>query len=72
VFENRVPRKIFCSKREEMAGGWRELRSEEVHKLNNLNFTRVSKPRRMRWTEHVARLAEMINAYNSLVGETEG
>jgi len=55
-----------------MAGGWRELRSEEVHKLNNLNFTRVSKPRRMRWTEHVARLAEMINAYNSLVGETEG
>jgi hypothetical protein len=31
VFENRVLRRIFGTKREEVAGGWRRLHNEELH-----------------------------------------
>jgi hypothetical protein len=33
VFENRVLRRIFGPKRDEVTGGWRELRNEELHNL---------------------------------------
>jgi hypothetical protein len=33
VFENRVPRRMFGPKREEVAGGWRRLHNEELQKL---------------------------------------
>jgi len=33
VCENRVLRRIFGTKREELAGGWGRLRNEELHKL---------------------------------------
>jgi hypothetical protein len=33
VFENRVLRRIFWQKRDEMVGGWGELRNEELHNL---------------------------------------
>jgi hypothetical protein len=33
VFENRVLRRIFGSKREEVTGGWRKLHNEELHSL---------------------------------------
>jgi hypothetical protein len=33
MFENRVLRKIFGPKREEVAGGWRRLHNEELHNL---------------------------------------
>jgi hypothetical protein len=33
VFENRVLRRIFGPKREEVAGGWRRLHNEELHNL---------------------------------------
>jgi hypothetical protein len=33
VFGNRVLRRIFGSKREEVAGGWRRLHNEELHNL---------------------------------------
>jgi hypothetical protein len=50
VFENRVLRRIFGPKREEVAGGWRRLHSEELHSLYALpNFIRVVMSRRMRW-----------------------
>jgi hypothetical protein len=32
-FENRVLRKIFGPKREEVGGGWRRLYNEELHNL---------------------------------------
>jgi hypothetical protein len=35
VFEKRVARKIFGSKRDKMAGGWRKLHNEELHGLIN-------------------------------------
>jgi hypothetical protein len=59
VFENRVLRRIFGPKREEMAEGWRRLHNEELHNLySSLNIIRVIKSRRMRWVRHAARMRE--------------
>jgi hypothetical protein len=33
MFENRALRRIFRSEREEVVGGWRRLRDEELHNL---------------------------------------
>jgi hypothetical protein len=63
--------RIFGSKREEGARGWRKLHKEELHKLDTApNIIRVIKSRRMRWG-HVARTGEMRNAYSTLVGIPE-
>jgi hypothetical protein len=35
VFENRVLRRIFGPKRDEVMGGWRKLQNEETHNLNS-------------------------------------
>jgi hypothetical protein len=49
VFENRVLRRIFGPKREEVAGGWRRLHNEELHNLYaSRNIDRVIKSRKMR------------------------
>jgi hypothetical protein len=59
-------------KRDEVTGGWRKLHNEELH---NLHFSpaiiRMTKSRRMRWAEHVARMGEKKNAYRVLVGKPE-
>jgi hypothetical protein len=71
VFENRVLRRIFGPKREEVAGGWRKLHNEKLHNLcPSTNIIRVIKSRRMRCAGHVARMGQMRNAYNILVGKT--
>jgi hypothetical protein len=55
VFENRVLRRIFGPKRDEVTGGWRKLRNEELNYLHcPSNIFRVIKSRRMRWASHVA------------------
>jgi hypothetical protein len=55
AFENRVLRREFGPKREEVVGGWRRPRNEELHNLYaSPNIFRVIKSRRMRWTAHVA------------------
>jgi hypothetical protein len=42
VFENRVLRRIFGSKREEVVGDWRRLHNEELHNLHSTtNIIRV-------------------------------
>jgi hypothetical protein len=72
VFENRVLRRMFRPKREEVAGGWRRLQNEELHDLyTSPNVIRVIKGGRMRWTVHAARTREMRNPYKILVGEPE-
>jgi hypothetical protein len=49
VFENRVLRRIFGPKRDEMTGGWRDLYNEEIHNLySSPNVIRVIKSRRIR------------------------
>jgi hypothetical protein len=73
VPENRVLRRIFGRKEEEVVGSWRRLHNEELHNLyTSPNVSRVIKPRRMRWARHVAHMGEMRNAYNILVGKPEG
>jgi hypothetical protein len=60
VFENRVLRRIFRHKREEVAGGSRRLHNEELHNLyTSPNIIGVIKSRRMRLAGHVARMAKM-------------
>jgi hypothetical protein len=68
VFENRVLRRIFGSKREE-DGSWRKLHNDELHSLySSPNVVRVIKSRRMRWAGRVARMGEGRGVYRSLVG----
>jgi hypothetical protein len=72
VFENRVLRRIFGPKRDEMTGGWRKLHNEELHNLySSLNIIRMNKSSRMRWAGHVARMGEKWNAYRILMGKPE-
>jgi hypothetical protein len=73
VFENRVLRRVFGPKRDEVTGEWRKLHSEELHKLcSTPNIIRQIKSRRMRWAVHVARMGEESNMYTVLVGKPEG
>jgi hypothetical protein len=73
VFENRVLRKIFGPKRDEMTGEWRKLHDEELHDLYSLpNIIRLIKSRGMRWVGHVARMGGKRNMYRLLVGKPEG
>ena len=59
MFENKVLRKIFGPKRDEVTGEWRKLHDKELKDLYSLSsFVRVIKSRRMRWAEHVARMGE--------------
>jgi hypothetical protein len=73
VFENRVLRKIFGLKRDEVIRSWRKLYNEELHKLYfSLSIIRIIKSRRTRWAGNVARMGEKRNAYRILVGKLEG
>jgi hypothetical protein len=55
VFENRVLRRVFGPKRDEVTGEWRKLHNQELNDLYSLpNIVRVVKSRRMRWAWHVA------------------
>jgi len=53
VSENKVLRRIFRRKRDEVTGEWRKLHNEE---LTSPNIVRVIKSRRMRRAGHVARM----------------
>jgi hypothetical protein len=49
VFENRVLRRVFGPKRDEVTGDWRKLHNEELHNLDSSpNIIRMIKSRRMR------------------------
>jgi hypothetical protein len=55
VFENRVLRRIFGPKRDEVTGEWRKLHNEELRDLySSPSIIRIIKSRRMRWAGHVA------------------
>jgi hypothetical protein len=73
VFENRVLRRIFGPKRDEVVGGWRKLHKEELYTLYcSPSIIRIIKSRRVRWAGHVARMGEKRNAYMILVEKPEG
>jgi hypothetical protein len=57
VSENRVLRRIFGPKRDEVTGGWRKLHNEELYGLySSPSIVTAIKARRMRWAGHVARM----------------
>jgi hypothetical protein len=59
VFENRVLRRIFGPKRDEVTVDWRKLHNEELHNLYSSRIIiRIMKSMRMRWEGHVARIGE--------------
>jgi hypothetical protein len=73
VFENRVLRRIFGPKRDEVTGEWTKLCNEELRDLySSTSIIRIIKSGRMRWVCHVARMGEKRNVYRSLVGKPEG
>jgi len=73
VFENRVLRRIFGTKREEVVGSWRRLHNEELLNLYaSPNIIRVMKSRRMIWVGYVAHMGEMRNVYKILVRKPKG
>jgi hypothetical protein len=72
VFENRVLRRLFGPKRDEVTGEWRKLHNEELNDLYSLpNIVRVVKSRRLRWEGHVARMGEGRGVHRVLVGKPE-
>jgi hypothetical protein len=59
MFENRVLRRIFGPKRDEVTGEWRKLHSGELHNLySSPDIIRQINSSRMRWAGHVARMEE--------------
>jgi hypothetical protein len=72
VFENRVLRRVFGRKRDEVTGKWRKLHNEELNDLYSLpNIVRMVKPRRMRWAGYVVRMREDREVPRVLVGKPE-
>ena len=64
VFENKVLRKIFGAKKDEIIGEWRKLHNAELQALySSPNLIRSLKSRRLRWAGHVARMEQSRNAY---------
>jgi hypothetical protein len=72
VFQNRMLRRIFGRKRNEVTGGWIKLHNEELHGLyTSPNIIMMIKSKRMRWVGNVARMEEMRNAYKIFVRNSE-
>ena len=73
VFDNRVLRRVFGPKRDEVTREWRKLHNEEFGDLYSLpNIVRVVKSRRMRWAGHVVCMGEGRAVHRVLVGKPEG
>ena len=71
VFENRVLRRVFGPKRDEVTGEWRKLNNEKLSDMYSLpNIVRVVKSRRMGWAGHVARMGKGKRCAQGSGGET--
>jgi hypothetical protein len=72
VFENRVLRRVFGPKRDEVTGGLIKLHNEELHDLYfSPSISAIIMSSRMRWTGNVARVGEKRNKYRLEVGKSE-
>ena len=73
VSENRVLRRIFGPKRDEVTVEWRKLHKEELNDLHcSPNIVRGIKSRKIRWVGHVARMGNRRGVYRVLVGKSGG
>ena len=72
VFENKVLRRIFGYKRDDVTREWINLYNEELNDLySSPNIVRMIKSKRMRWAGNVARMEERRDTYRVLVGKPE-
>jgi hypothetical protein len=72
VFENRVLRRIFGPKRDEITGEWRRLHNKGLYALySSPNIIRVKESRRVTWSEHVERMGDRIGACRVWVGKPQ-
>jgi hypothetical protein len=70
---NRVLKRIFEPKRDEVTGDWRKLHHDELHDLySSPSIIRMIKSRRTRCAGLVARIGENRHAYRILVGKPKG
>jgi hypothetical protein len=70
VFENRVLKRIFGPKGDDVTGEWRKLHIEELHNLYSFpDIIRQVKSRWMKGTRHVARMGEERKVYKAFVGK---
>ena len=73
MFENRVLKRIFGPRRDEVIREWIKLHNEELNDLySSPNIVWVIKSRRMRWARHVACTGRSRGVYGVLVGKPEG
>jgi hypothetical protein len=73
AFENRVLRRLFGPKRDEVTGEWRKLHNEKLNDLySSPNIVWEIKLRRMSSAGPVARTGERTGVYRVLVGKPEG
>jgi len=73
VFKNRVFRRLFGPKRNELTGEWRRLYNGVLNDLHTSpNTILVIQSRVIRWAGHVARMGARTGAYRVLVGKPEG
>jgi hypothetical protein len=72
VFKDKLLR-IFGPNRDVVKEIWRKLHNEELHNFySSPSIIKMTKSRRMKWAEHVARMRKKSNAYRILEGKPEG
>jgi hypothetical protein len=73
VFENRMLRRIFGPKGNEVTGGWIKLHNEKYHHLYySSSIIRMTKSSKMRWAGHITQIRDNRTEYRLLVGKPEG
>ena len=71
-FENRVQRRIFWPKRDEVTGEWKRLHNKELYALySSPHIIRVIRSRKLKWAGHAARMGERTGVYRVLMGKLE-
>jgi hypothetical protein len=73
VFENRVLRRIFRPRRDEVTREWKKRHNEELNGLHSSHYIfRVIKSRKIIWAGQVAHMGERKGVYGVLVAKSEG